>query len=148
VGDEILVPGLGVAGRVSRLEADEAEVDVRGMRVRLALASLLDAPPARVRPAPLDEVPTLRLATPGREIALQLDLRGQRRDEAAEALDRYLNDAYLAGLRSVRIVHGKGTGAVRQAVHEVLDGHPLVRKFNTAAREAGGEGATEIDLVA
>jgi DNA mismatch repair protein MutS2 len=147
VGDEILVPSLGVAGRLSRLEGDEAELDVRGMRVRLARSSLADAQPVRGGTAPT-EAPALRLEAPAREVALQLDLRGQRRDEAAEALDRYLNDAYLAGLRSVRIVHGKGTGAVRQAVHAVLDQHPLVRKFSTAAREAGGEGATEIDLVA
>ena len=58
-----------------------------------------------------------------------------------------MNEASLAGLKSVRIVHGKGSGAVRQAVHELLDSHPLVRRYGTAPREAGGEGATEVELV-
>jgi DNA mismatch repair protein MutS2 len=93
-------------------------------------------------------VPRLLLHAQDRQVALQLDLRGQRSDEAAQELDRYLNDAYLAGLKSVRVVHGKGTGAVRRAVHELLNGHPLVRRFTTASREAGGEGATEVQLVA
>ena len=75
---------------------------------------------------------------------LQLDLRGLRRDEAAEALDRYLNDAYLAGLRMVRIVHGKGSGAVRAAVREQLTGHALVTRFQQAEQREGGEGATEV----
>ena len=69
-----------------------------------------------------------------------------RRDEAADALDRYLNDAYLAGLRSVRIVHGKGTGAVRSAVREQLTGHALVSRFQTADAREGGDGATEVVL--
>jgi DNA mismatch repair protein MutS2 len=105
---------------------------------------------ARERAAADGETGTTRLQLSDRErsVALQLDLRGQRRDEAAEQLDRYLNDAYLAGLKSVRVVHGRGTGAVRQAVHELLDHHPLVRRYTTAAREAGGEGATEVELVA
>ena len=77
---------------------------------------------------------------------IQLDLRGLRRDEATEALDRYLNDAYLGGLRMVRIVHGKGTGAVRAAVREQLSGHALVSRFQPADAREGGEGATEVTL--
>jgi DNA mismatch repair protein MutS2 len=76
----------------------------------------------------------------------QLDLRGLRRDEATEALDRYLNDAYLGGLRMVRIVHGKGTGAVRAAVREQLSNHALVSRFQPADAREGGEGATEVTL--
>ena len=76
----------------------------------------------------------------------QLDLRGLRRDEATEALDRYLNDAYLGGLRMVRIVHGKGTGAVRAAVREQLAQHALVSRFQQADAREGGDGATEVTL--
>ena len=55
-----------------------------------------------------------------------------------ETLDRYLNDAYLGGLRTVRIVHGKGTGAVRAAVREQLSGHALVSRFQPADQREGG----------
>ena len=55
-------------------------------------------------------------------------------------LDRYLNDAYMAGLPFVRIVHGKGTGVLRQVVREYLRGHPLVKSFDFAGSREGGEG--------
>jgi DNA mismatch repair protein MutS2 len=145
------LPSLGVPGRIARIDGDEVEVEVRGMRVHLRLADLVGARQLNRRErseGQREGASQVVLASPDRQVALQLDLRGQRRDEAAQELDRYLNDAYLAGLRAVRVVHGKGTGAVRQAVHELLGGHPLVRRFGTAAREAGGDGATEIELVA
>jgi len=150
VGAEVLVPGLGAPGTITRLGVDEAEVEVRGIRVRLNRAELAGARAlsGRERAAATRERQTLViLASRDQEVPLQLDLRGQRRDEAAQDLDRYLNHASLAGLKSVRVVHGKGTGAVRQAVHELLGSHPLVRRFGSAPREAGGEGATEVELV-
>ncbi|MGN6810549.1 MAG: Smr/MutS family protein, partial [Thermomicrobiales bacterium] len=58
------------------------------------------------------------------------------------ALDRYLNDAYLASLPFVRIIHGKGTGALRQALREFLAQHPLVSGFEGAKDNQGGEGVT------
>ena len=79
-------------------------------------------------------------------VSLQLDLRGYRAEEVAPALEQHLNDAYLAGLPYVRIVHGKGTGVLRQVVREILDGHPLVKAFHTAEQKEGGEGATVVSL--
>jgi DNA mismatch repair protein MutS2 len=149
VGAELVVPSLGVPGTITRLEPGEVEVDVRGIRVRLRPEELTGAraPSGRERAESRRDAPaTLKLSDRPRDLALQLDLRGQRRDEAADELDRYLNDAYLSGLRSVRIVHGKGTGAVRQAVHQLLDTHPLVKRHTPATREAGGDGATEVEL--
>jgi DNA mismatch repair protein MutS2 len=64
----------------------------------------------------------------------------------AEKLDRYLNDAYLAGLPFVRLIHGKGTGALRQVVRDVLGGHPLVASFGSGGSD-GGEGVTVARLV-
>ena len=65
-----------------------------------------------------------------------------RANESEEALERYLNDAYLASLPFVRIIHGKGTGALRQAVREYLQQHPLVAGFEGAMDRQGGEGVT------
>jgi DNA mismatch repair protein MutS2 len=79
-------------------------------------------------------------------VPLQLDLRGARAEEALAVLDRYLNDAAVAGYDRVRIVHGKGTGALRAAVREALVKHPLVRSHAEAARNEGGEGATIVTL--
>jgi DNA mismatch repair protein MutS2 len=80
------------------------------------------------------------------DVPLQLDLRGARAEEALAVLDRYLNDAAVAGYERVRIVHGKGTGALRAAVREALRAHPLVRDVATAGRSEGGDGATVVTL--
>jgi DNA mismatch repair protein MutS2 len=61
-------------------------------------------------------------------------------------LDRYLNDAAVAGYERVRVVHGKGTGALRAAVRTALAQHPLVREVATAGRSEGGDGATIVTL--
>jgi DNA mismatch repair protein MutS2 len=75
-------------------------------------------------------------------VAAELDLRGQRADEALEACDRYIDDAYQAGLPFVRIIHGKGTGALRAAIRDGLADHPLVRRYESGPADAGGDGVT------
>jgi hypothetical protein len=81
-----------------------------------------------------------------RTVASSLDLRGARVDEALEALGRYLDDAALAGLDRVTIIHGLGTGALRDAVRTHAAGHPLVRDLRPGERGEGGDGATIISL--
>jgi DNA mismatch repair protein MutS2 len=81
-----------------------------------------------------------------RTVASSLDLRGARVDEALEALGRYLDDAALAGLDQVTIIHGLGTGALRDAVRAQAATHPLVRSFRPGERGEGGDGATIVRL--
>jgi DNA mismatch repair protein MutS2 len=81
-----------------------------------------------------------------RTVASSLDLRGARVDEALDALGRYLDDAALAGLDQVVIIHGLGTGALRDAVRETLGAHPLVKSFRAGERGEGGDGATIVRL--
>jgi DNA mismatch repair protein MutS2 len=81
-----------------------------------------------------------------RSVASSLDLRGARVDEALDALDRYLDDAALAGLDKAVIIHGHGTGALRDAVRSRAAGHPLVKKTRPGERGEGGDGATIVEL--
>ena len=81
-----------------------------------------------------------------RSVASSLDLRGARVDEALEALDRYLDDAGLAGLDKVLIIHGMGTGAVRDAVRAATNAHPLVKSMRPGQRGEGGDGATIVEF--
>jgi dsDNA-specific endonuclease/ATPase MutS2 len=81
-----------------------------------------------------------------RMVASSLDLRGARVDEALELLGRYLDDASLAGLDRVTIIHGIGTGALRDAVRTVAATHPLVEAIRPGERGEGGDGATLISL--
>jgi DNA mismatch repair protein MutS2 len=78
--------------------------------------------------------------------SLELDLRGKRADEVAPELDRYLNDACLANLSEVRIIHGYGTGTVRQIAREMLASHSLVKSFRPGERGEGGDGVTMVKL--
>ena len=143
VGDAVWVAGLGATGEVIALEGDEAEVQVGRFRVRARLDELEKVADER-RPAPAIQQPriTIRHPSPG----LELSLRGWRVEEALERLERYLNDAYLAGLPFVRIVHGKGTGALRRAVREHLSGHPLVAEWRPGEEGEGGNGVTVVKL--
>ena len=81
-----------------------------------------------------------------RSVASSLDLRGARVDEAVEALARYLDDAALAGLDKVLIIHGSGTGALRDAVREAAGTNPHVKTLRPGERGEGGDGATIVNL--
>jgi len=76
----------------------------------------------------------------------EIHLRRLTVDEALFRLDRYLNDAFVAGLPEVRVIHGKGTGTLRHAVRELLKDHPLVKSFRPADFGEGGSGATVVEL--
>jgi DNA mismatch repair protein MutS2 len=81
------------------------------------------------------------------DVPRELHLLGRTSDEARAAVEKFLDDAVLAGHGTVRIVHGKGTGALRRAVEECLRKHPLVDAFRIGAPAEGGAGATVVELV-
>ncbi|HYH11667.1 MAG TPA: Smr/MutS family protein, partial [Thermomicrobiales bacterium] len=79
---------------------------------------------------------------PDVNVSVETDLRGLRAAEVEERVEQYVHDAYLAGLPWVRIIHGKGTGALRKVVRDVLQAHPVVERAETAKQNEGGDGAT------
>jgi DNA mismatch repair protein MutS2 len=152
----------GWEGRVAALERGgrRATLETGGMRVTVSLEEL---EPLAAAPVGSDgesgassgargssrgggsNVTGLRLER-ARSVASSLDLRGARVDEALDALDRYLDDAALAGLEQVLIIHGLGTGALRDAVRADAASHPLVKSVRPGERGEGGDGATIIAL--
>ena len=140
-------------GRITALErgGKRATLESGGMRVTV---NVDDLEPALVggrgtrgeRPEEGGEgVGDLRLDR-ARSVASSLDLRGARVDEALEALGRYLDDASLAGLEKVLIIHGSGTGALRDAVRTEAGSHPLVKGVRAGERGEGGDGASIVTL--
>ena len=76
----------------------------------------------------------------------EIDLHGLDAEEALFRLDLYLNEAFVAGLPWVRVVHGKGLGTLRHVARELLTDHPLVRSFRTGEPAEGGAGVTMVEL--
>jgi DNA mismatch repair protein MutS2 len=157
VGDRARSRSGGWEGRIAALEKGgrRGTIEAGGMRVMVevddlvpALGSASAAGGGRRAGTGRDatsNAAALRLAR-ARTVASSLDLRGARVEEALEALDRYLDDASVAGLQSVTVIHGLGTGALRDAVRAAAAAHPLVREARPGQRGEGGDGATVVSF--
>jgi len=144
VGDRVYVTSLKQSGELLSINGSDAEVRVGGFRLRTHPGRLrLESRPLAA-PAPGHEQAVVlpRVDSPG----MELDMRGWRAEDVAPALDQYLDRAYLAGLPWVRLIHGKGTGVLRQVVRQYLDGHPLVTSVRTGDQGEGGDGVTVVRL--
>jgi DNA mismatch repair protein MutS2 len=143
LGDTVWVAGLQATGEIMELSGDEAEVQVGSFRVKARLGDL-ELRHRAAKPEVRERVVSVpRVSSPG----LELNLRGQTTEEVLPRLDKYLNDAYLAGLPQVRIIHGKGTGTLRRVVRDFVTNHPLVASYQPGDEHEGGEGATVVKLV-
>ena len=157
VGDTVKLRSFGSIGIVDSLKGDEAEVRVKSLRFReklenLELVELLETPQSKL--AQKQKFAGLRTSR-GTEIQLktvegngrsEINVIGQTTDEAVDAVDKFLDEASLASLSKVRIVHGHGTGALRRAIAELLKDHPHVARFIAAPQDQGGSGATVVEL--
>jgi DNA mismatch repair protein MutS2 len=146
VGDRVLVGSLGLEGVVQSLHDGSAEVDVRGKRLRakidelrvITTASAVAAQPSRVRVS-VDLQPRSGVST-------ELNLIGNNVDEALTRLEKFLDESLITEIKTLRIVHGYGTGQLRRAVAEFLKTHPLVAHFGPAPDNQGAGGATVVEL--
>jgi DNA mismatch repair protein MutS2 len=76
----------------------------------------------------------------------EIEVRGQTLDEALPKIEKFLDDGFRAGVPRMRVVHGKGTGKMRQAVRQLLSKHPLVKGYEFAEPREGGEGVTIVEM--
>ena len=143
----------GSIGIVDSIKNGEAEVRVKSLHLREKLENLelVEAvAPAKTggRFSKLRDTrtPAVQLKTSEENTSSELNVIGQRADEAVEAVDKFLDAASLAGTSQLRIVHGHGTGALRRAIGELLKGHPHVARFTAAPQDQGGSGATVVEL--
>jgi DNA mismatch repair protein MutS2 len=146
VGDRVIVGGLGLEGIVQTLSGRDAEVDVRGKRLRARVDDLqviggsatAAQQPARIR-VNVDLQPREGTLT-------ELNVIGCNVDEALSRAEKFLDEALLTELRTVRVIHGYGTGQLRRAIAGFLQAHPLVANFSAAPAEQGGGGVTVVEL--
>ncbi|MBN1457943.1 MAG: Smr/MutS family protein, partial [Armatimonadetes bacterium] len=144
-GDTVMVRSVRQKGSVLEPPDASGSVQVQVGLLRLSVPvsdlTLVHEPRLTVIRARPDQIRVAAGPTP-----VELHLRGLRVDAAVYELERYLDRAALAHHEKVRIVHGKGTGAVRQAVHERLREHPLVKSFHLAEHGEGDAGVTIVEL--
>lgn len=151
-GDKVRLRSFGSIGIVDSIKDNEAEVRVKSLRLRERIENLELVQEAAVKPkagrfAKLRPSSTeLQLSSANESSSAEINVIGQRTDEAVEAVDKFLDDAVMSSLGQVRVVHGHGTGALRQAVAELLKGHPHVARFTSAPQDQGGSGATIVEL--
>ncbi|HMN62840.1 MAG TPA: Smr/MutS family protein, partial [Anaerolinea sp.] len=157
-GDKVRVRSIRMDGVITAVGENDVEVQVGNLRVRARLGDLLrhgELDPAEeakelaggrtTYTAAPRSAPTR--ATPYHESpGMEIDLRGQRVEDGLEALERYLESAFLAGLPFVRIIHGKGTGRLRQVIREALGSSPHVKSWENGQEKEGGDGVTVAKL--
>jgi len=148
VGDIVQIGSLGFTGTVLTEPDDDQKLEVLVGSARIKMeASRLRKTDGTQGGTPIEQ-PSIQLTrdlAPG-STSGELDLRGLRLHDAVERLDDYLDRALAQDMQSVRIIHGKGTGALRQGVWRHLAGHAAIASFDYAPRERGGDGATEVEL--
>lgn len=161
LGDKVRLRTLGTQGVVIALGVEDAEVSVGMLRIKARLSDL-ELPGTELETAG-EKVKSNRrkrmvenlaantstkqsgetfVASPG----MELDLRGQRAEDALDALERYLDAVFVVGMPFVRIIHGKGTGKLREIVRQTLQQHPHVASFEGGGDKEGGEGVTVVKL--
>lgn len=141
----------GNVGKVEKIDKDTAEIIVGAMRFREKLENLQAvAETETVKQSRGEKLQNqakqsnLRLDTD--DMNAELNLIGKTTADAEYEIDRFLDEAYLAALPRVRIIHGFGTGALKNFVHHFLKGHPHVSRFSFAPQDQGGNGATIAEL--
>jgi DNA mismatch repair protein MutS2 len=141
-GGEAKVLSLGVTGTVTSIKGDEAEVMVGNIKMRRPIDDL-----EAVERVPIKLPKGVHLTVSTKELEKnEINLLGRRVDEAVDLVDKFLDDAVMAQMKEVRIVHGTGTGALRNAITELLGSHPHVGSFEAAPHPEGGRGVTIVTL--
>ena len=148
LGDRVYLRTLGAEGVITDLGKSKVEVQIGRLRVRAGLNELSLhgelRPEKKAKEKRMEATRTT--AVPTAAPPLELHLRGLNVEEALEVLEQRLDAAYLAGLPFIRVVHGKGTGKLRQAIRAVLQDNRYVASFEPGDTREGGEGVTVIRL--
>jgi len=146
VGDTVRLREVDLQGTVLSVSQKTRQLEVQaGMtKLRLGLDTIEKVASPHGNTAP--KFIPVRRQLRGRPVRAELDLRGKRAEEIEWLLDSYLNNASMANLSEVRIIHGFGTGTVRNIVRELLASHPLSESFRPGENREGGDGVTIVKL--
>ena len=146
VDDQVELPGVKMAATVLAVNGDGTLLLQAGrmkMTVKAQQVRLLEGAPKKSKPAPSSSAATLNTVS---RASSELDIRGYETLEAESVVENYLDSAVMAKLGTVTIIHGKGTGALRKAVHEILKRNKAVKSFRLGRYGEGEAGVTVVEL--
>lgn len=151
VGDVVKLDGSGIAGKVVEINGQHATVIFGQLKTNVAVDRLQHTnakiPTGTSRQSSImSESTTSESRARQLDFSQQIDVRGMRADEAVQAVTYYIDDAIQFNIHRVRILHGTGTGALRQAIRSYLDTIPGVKSFSDEHVQFGGAGITVVDL--
>jgi DNA mismatch repair protein MutS2 len=149
-GDTVKLKSMGRAGVVSRrLDENHFEVEIGAMKMRIArddIAEVLTrAAESPVKAARARGI-SVSLESEGQNIPSEINVIGRNVDEATREVEKFVDRAFLAGMRRVRVVHGSGMGILRKALRQYLKTHPHVESVAEPPQNEGGGGATVVEL--
>lgn len=144
-GQEVYVPSLNQKVIVLSKPDNKGEVQVQAGIMKISM-KLKDLRESKLTKEEKKAIKKREISLNLSHVSTSLDLRGMDSEEAVYTTDKYLDDAYRAGLTTVTIIHGKGTGILRQAINEMLRRHPHVNKYRLGEYGEGGTGVTMVDL--
>ena len=144
-GTEVWLQGIPMAAEALSSPDARGEVDVTfgGLRARVGIGQIVRV--EKVAAVPIEQR-SVSLPRAPDWAPQEIEVRGQTLDEALPSVEKFLDDGFRAGLPRLRVVHGKGTGKMRNAVRQLLSKHPLVKGFVFAEPRDGGEGVTVVDM--
>ncbi len=151
IGSNVYLKNFDKVGKVERIDGDSADVLIGSMRMKQSLEDLevlveqssdKEKPLEKLKNAAKQSNIDLTLG----ETQSELNLIGKTTMDAESEVDKFLDDSYVSKLQRVRIIHGFGTGALKNSVHQYLKGHPHVDTFGFAPQNEGGNGATIVEL--
>ncbi len=146
-GTRVRIPALNKEGVVDSTQDDTCTVLVGSLKFRLRPDEivLLQTPPGATPPRP-----AFRASGPDanidQEFAGEVNVIGMTADEATDRVDKFLDEAFVAGADTIRVIHGHGKGILRRAIAQLLKDHPQVERFALAAPDKGGAGATVVEM--
>ena len=144
LGEHVEIVNLKTRGTVLSLPDNKGEVLIQAgiMKLKAHLSQLRIVEPAKEKKSTV----LAKTGAATRSVPLELDVRGMAQDEALPEVDRYLDEATLAGLHEVSIIHGKGTGVLRTGIQRHLKGHMDVKSFRLGIYGEGEDGVTVVTL--
>lgn len=143
VGDTVAIKNSSTVGKIVEINKEKAQATilVGSIKMKVKLSELIEAAESKsVQKEKFNNFPIT-------EIDYRLDIRGERPEEAEYKVIRFIDEAYQASLDRVEILHGKGTGALKKTVWDILKHHDKIKNYYFAAIEFGGDGITIVELI-